>query len=748
MPPPTVSLEYLEYNLFEEFEPIENDVVADLRSTSLEPTVDTDDVELPPLNIPTEDSLQHIRQLQEIMDNTDYQRDNHEEACRILQIENPHSPRMRSMKESATFKFWQPVAIARILEIRADPWLRGAILGDSVGLGKTWEAIGVMLKIWEEYEQSVSDSWRNNEPPPKASPFLLVVPPSLIRQWCQEIRRVTDTLKIQLYYRSNIETEWPTIKSLLKKTDGLFDGRPVNGRTVVITSYQTLSDRHGPAAVKVWNPRTGQREERHTHSPPHDFPHLLDDCFKNVIIDEGHVLRNVDTSQSRAIQWLHADFHLLLSATPIYNSRCDFEGYVPILFKPAPRDLWYRSCHLGSKIFQLPPDQEASKLCCTCEAITKYVLDKKVPNVQAGGFLRAIFSRIMIRRTLFSRMQLPHGGSRSIGSQIPLTHRKVHRVQFTKEEMGMYETLAAMYYNALFMEDPDRPGKYVWNQKNLRLMCLLTTWLGLYYIEHILLADKITDACNMLQQGTAGKTFVESAAKKMNPESIYRMENGQIPVLESLLKGSPKMRTMLPIIREQVEHGEKAMVWAMFPAEQAYIATTLKEANIDVVVFHAGLTQDERLKLIEKFTQRPKECMVLVSTYNINAAGLNFQSLCRNVHIFSVSLSKSIINQAIGRVSRLGQKFQTYVNEYRVGESFDMILVNRAEDEAVPKIMTELSQSFMFNPYTTGSQEGECRWAVRNGKLYQLKNGRSVLSKDIKDTEDILKLLIRYLENT
>lgn len=43
------------------------------------------------------------------------------------------------MNRGALLQFWQPTAIAELLEIRAKDKLRGAVLGDTVGLGKKWE---------------------------------------------------------------------------------------------------------------------------------------------------------------------------------------------------------------------------------------------------------------------------------------------------------------------------------------------------------------------------------------------------------------------------------------------------------------------------------------------------------------------------------------------------------------------------------------------------------------------------------
>ncbi|KAF4155579.1 hypothetical protein CNMCM6069_007880 [Aspergillus lentulus] len=57
---------------------------------------------------------------------------------------------MRSMNRGALLQFWQLTAIAGLLEIRAKDKLRGAVLGDTVGLGKKWEGqvlAGIQLKL-------------------------------------------------------------------------------------------------------------------------------------------------------------------------------------------------------------------------------------------------------------------------------------------------------------------------------------------------------------------------------------------------------------------------------------------------------------------------------------------------------------------------------------------------------------------------------------------------------------------------
>lgn len=51
------------------------------------------------------------------------------------------------MNRGALLQFWQTTAIAGLLEARAKGNLRGAVLGDTVRVGKTWEAVGFILKV-------------------------------------------------------------------------------------------------------------------------------------------------------------------------------------------------------------------------------------------------------------------------------------------------------------------------------------------------------------------------------------------------------------------------------------------------------------------------------------------------------------------------------------------------------------------------------------------------------------------------
>lgn len=96
---------------------------------------------------PTKKTLDRFEAQQKLFDNIDYQRDNLEEACDLLGIANKGCLRQPGMLISQELKFWQPPAIARLLEIEDDYHLKGAILADAVGLGKTWTTTGFLLHV-------------------------------------------------------------------------------------------------------------------------------------------------------------------------------------------------------------------------------------------------------------------------------------------------------------------------------------------------------------------------------------------------------------------------------------------------------------------------------------------------------------------------------------------------------------------------------------------------------------------------
>jgi len=188
------------------------------------------------------------------------------------------------------------------------------------------------------------------------------------------------------------------------------------------------------------------------------------------------------------------------------------------------------------------------------------------------------------------------------------------------------------------------------------------------------------------------KTILRSQGKRDEAKALDPKDYEQHLVY--LLRGSPRLRKMLPIISEQVfQKEEKSVVWTQGPGQQAFVTTALKLANIDARILGAQMSIKEREELVREFNEEPNKCMVLVCSYAVNSAGLNLQYRCRNTHLFDVPMSEAIVMQAVGRLRRLGQEKIVLVYEYRVPDSFNTRLIAKNVEKVIPGLIAELNRA-------------------------------------------------------
>ena len=156
----------------------------------------------------------------------------------------------------------------------------GSILADDMGLGKTLQVLASILYFKENYSGDLS-------------PSLIVVPPTLLSNWQQEIKKFTPELSYYIYHGSN--RIYPT-----KHYD------------IILTSYGVIR---------------------------HDLEQFLEDTWFIFVIDEAQNIKNPGTKQTRAIKEIEAFNKIALTGTPIENRLSDYwsifdfvnEGYLSTL---------------------------------------------------------------------------------------------------------------------------------------------------------------------------------------------------------------------------------------------------------------------------------------------------------------------------------------------------------------------------------------------------------------------------------
>lgn len=139
----------------------------------------------------------------------------------------------------------------------------GGFLCDEMGLGKTVQLIATMLV--------------NAKPR-----TLVVVPKSIVGQWCDEIYRFAPSLSTYAF-------------------DGLKRKLPEKLPNIVVAPYSVLPQRPGGPVCE-----------------------LLGVHWDRVILDEGHEIRNKKSKSHITCRALQADIRWVVTGTPVFNSIKDF----------------------------------------------------------------------------------------------------------------------------------------------------------------------------------------------------------------------------------------------------------------------------------------------------------------------------------------------------------------------------------------------------------------------------------------
>src|SRR5262245_53405289 len=174
-----------------------------------------------------------------------------------------------------------------------NPFSRGAILADEVGLGKTIEAGLLLAQKWAERKKRL----------------LVIVPANLRKQWSQEL--------VDKFHLPSIILENRSFNDIVS----IGNLNPFQQQAIVLCSYQFAC-----------------KKEPYLQQTPWDL----------VVIDEAHRLRNVYKAPSKianAIKQAVAPCpKVLLTATPLQNSLLELYGLVSIIDDYAFGDLkTYRS---------------------------------------------------------------------------------------------------------------------------------------------------------------------------------------------------------------------------------------------------------------------------------------------------------------------------------------------------------------------------------------------------------------------
>ena len=125
---------------------------------------ENDDLKIAVRIILTETSIVNFNCQQTWFDNILYQRENHEETCKCLAIENSDISKISEMWHVIKLYFWQSMTMNAIMKFKTNLYLWECLLDDAVRLKKTSIIISAFLVVsiwfWNRLFQNFS-IWLN-----------------------------------------------------------------------------------------------------------------------------------------------------------------------------------------------------------------------------------------------------------------------------------------------------------------------------------------------------------------------------------------------------------------------------------------------------------------------------------------------------------------------------------------------------------------------------------------------------------
>ncbi|OTA95466.1 hypothetical protein M434DRAFT_28790 [Hypoxylon sp. CO27-5] len=205
------------------------------------------------------------------------QRQDLQKALKLPEIEfSPDQRKNTPAAMSCKLLEHQKVGLTWLIKQEEDRTKMGGILADTMGLGKTIQALALILE-------------RPSRSGPKTT--LIVAPPALLQQWEREIqKRVKSRFKLStLIFHGQKAKRGMTAAKLLT-----YD--------VVLTTYDTITYEYGH--------RNGK-------------PRIIlgnDTIFYRVILDEAHKIKNRAGVGSMAVSKIKSTYRLCMTGTPFMNS--------------------------------------------------------------------------------------------------------------------------------------------------------------------------------------------------------------------------------------------------------------------------------------------------------------------------------------------------------------------------------------------------------------------------------------------
>nr|XP_006826001.1 PREDICTED: SWI/SNF-related matrix-associated actin-dependent regulator of chromatin subfamily A containing DEAD/H box 1-like [Saccoglossus kowalevskii] len=453
------------------------------------------------------------------------------------------------------------------------------ILADEMGLGKTVQAIAFLAHLFEEGDKG---------------PFLIIVPSSTIENWVRELNKWCPSLEVLQYYGSQDERK-------------AFRYHILSGRL----NFQVM--------ISTYNMCMNMTEDKNLFKK-------LD--FHYMIIDEAHMLKNMNSLRYKNMMKIRAKRRLLLTGTPLQNNLLELMSLL---------------CFIMPHIFMRGGSTDHLKRMFAAKYSSDSAEQSNFEKDRIGD-AKKIMQPFVLRRI-----------KTEVLNQLPKKHDCIHRCSLSDSQRKQYTNLVAVLTKSL--RSKTESGNLAGAMMQLRKMANHS----LLHRHHFNDGKLRKMSKLMLKEPTHHDASDELIFEDMCVMSdfelhglcnqYYSISSFTLPT-ETLLNSGKfyKLDSLLP---EMKQRGDRVLLFSQFTMMLDIIEVYMQYHKHKYLRLDGQTPVQERLQLIDKYNNDNGIFVFLLST---KAGGLGINLTSANVVIIhDIDFNPYNDKQAEDRCHRVGQ---------------------------------------------------------------------------------------------
>ncbi|KAF9081943.1 hypothetical protein BGX23_000282 [Mortierella sp. AD031] len=603
--------------------------------------------------------------------------------------------------------------------------MRGGILADDMGLGKTITVISLIAATLDRrrYAPAMPDmsglAWPAQQSRPanmrtKSHATLIVCPLSTVQNWEEQFDMHVHkgTLQVYVYHGGQRATD----PAFLAKHD------------IVITTYNLLGTEFSK-----------ENKARDSPNGPSKCPSVLQhvDWFR-VVLDEAHIIKEVNTVQSKAASALVAERRWCLTGTPVQNKLDDLYALVKFL-RMHPFDEKVQWTHYISKPIKAANPIGITRLQTLMKVIT---LRRTKSQMVDGQPLLALPTRTdhmrildlsLNERQIYQRME---SRAKQTVDQIVQENKIMKSYAHILQAILKLRQICAHYALLKNTDDLDTSGEFT-VPKAMEILSLLqesgndqcnhcfnssTPTPIVTRCEHIFCPDcvkKLNPVTFMLIQRANANLSVTpglqidfscpQCASTLRPVDLIQIQDyADERATATSLAGdethtrkdengmfihSTKVKALIEDLVQATEDAKstgkpsvKSVVFSQWTSMLDLIEDGLRENNIKFTRLDGTMQRNDRTVAIMDFKEKPEVSVILISL-KAGGVGLNLTSAQR-VYLMDPHWNPAVESQAVDRIHRLGQTKPVDVIRFVIKESIEENILELQKRKAALSDMT------------------------------------------------------------